>query len=69
MIMTYQDLIDSLNEAVGTEVKDWNGTVWTVNSYDTQRYWDPLVYLWNRETYQTKYVSHKEFSSFVRFTK
>mgnify|MGYP001215031737 CR=1 FL=1 len=59
--MTYQERIDFLKESLGAEVEDENGVVWTIVDYNIRRIYDPLVALWNRDTYEQKYVGREEF--------
>lgn len=60
----YQNQMDILNQAIGSEVEDTNGVVWTVYDFNIRRIYDPLVLLWNRDTYQQKYVSKDEFLTY-----
>ena len=60
----YQNQMDILNQAIGSEVEDTNGVVWTVYDFNIRRIYDPLVLLWNRDTYEQKYVSKDEFLTY-----
>lgn len=60
----YQNQMDILNQAIGSEVEDTNGVVWTVYDFNIRRIYDPLVLLWNRDTYEQKYISKDEFLTY-----
>ena len=60
----YQNQMDILNQAIGSEVEDANGVVWTVYDFNIRRIYDPLVLLWNRDTYEQKYVPKDEFLTY-----